>query len=454
MSMLGDMMWTSRDPNRAITAIGYIGRLKMSDGIRVRITTEDQLELPILLREASYDEFSFGTWRARGATFITLDALAGTTVWPLSDAAPKYTVNINVKRKAELSVVPLPHGAATISHEEILEVQRNDHGTIMLEIPPGHIDYLVAVDPDARRTSAPTEQDSRLPRSYDDLFTGLADKLALAAMDPAQQIKTVKAYFDENFSYSLIQRRSWPGRMPITNFLNNTRSGHCEYFATATVLLLRAAGIPARYTVGFSIQEYSTLERAYIARSRHSHSWAEAFVGGRWQVVDTTPSVWADLEDQNASGWQGIQDLWSWLTFYIDRIRSGESGLEDYYVWMVIPLLAILGWRLSGRRRVRRNAANIDGARDPRMGVGRDSEFLTLLDHLSAQGHALRQGEPIGVWLQRLARNPHTRAFVAPLRRLLTLHYRYRFDPLGIDADERVELRESATGMTDKVLPT
>ena len=34
---------------------------------------------------------------------------------------------------------------------------------------------------------------------------------------------------------------------PLADFLLRTRSGHCEYYATATVLLLRAAGIPARY---------------------------------------------------------------------------------------------------------------------------------------------------------------------------------------------------------------
>ncbi|MBT8330725.1 MAG: transglutaminase-like domain-containing protein, partial [Deltaproteobacteria bacterium] len=39
----------------------------------------------------------------------------------------------------------------------------------------------------------------------------------------------------------------------IENFLTRSRSGHCEYFATATVLLLRQAGIPARYARGYSV---------------------------------------------------------------------------------------------------------------------------------------------------------------------------------------------------------
>ena len=437
MSMLGDVMWASRDPNRAITAIGTIGRLKMSDGIRVRIRTEGPMRLPMLLREASYDEFSFGTWRARHAEFASIDALASGTLWPMTDTEPTHTATISVKRKAELSVVPVPHGIAHIADDDILEVQRNDYGTVMLEIPPGHIDYQIAFDPASTSALPPTEQDLRVPGSYADDFEELAERLGLASMGPAQQVSAVEAYFTDNFTYSLVQRRRWPGRMPLTNFLNETRSGHCEYFATATVLLLRVVGIPARYTVGFSIQEYSQLERAYIARSRHSHSWAEVYVDGRWRVVDTTPGVWGDLEDEHASSWQSLLDLWSWLMYHLDRVRTGESGLEDYYVWLLIPLLALLVWRLTERTRVRRGTAELHGIPGRRQGSGLDSEFLALIKQLEAQGYALQQGEPIGAWLHRLARNPHSNAIVAPLRRLLTLHYRYRFDPHGLNPEQR-----------------
>jgi transglutaminase-like putative cysteine protease len=44
---------------------------------------------------------------------------------------------------------------------------------------------------------------------------------------------------------------------PLARFLLRTRSGHCEYFATATVLLLRQLGIPARYAVGYAVHEAS-----------------------------------------------------------------------------------------------------------------------------------------------------------------------------------------------------
>jgi DNA-3-methyladenine glycosylase II len=62
------------------------------------------------------------------------------------------------------------------------------------------------------------------------------------------------------------------------------------------VLLLRQAGIPARYVVGYSAQEFSALEKAFLVRNRHAHAWAVALVDGHWVTVDTTPATWAEQE--------------------------------------------------------------------------------------------------------------------------------------------------------------
>ena len=74
-----------------------------------------------------------------------------------------------------------------------------------------------------------------------------------------------------------------------------SRAGHCEYFATATVLLLREAGIPARYATGFSVQDFSRMENRSVVRERHAHAWVLAFVNGAWRDLDTTPSNWGEL---------------------------------------------------------------------------------------------------------------------------------------------------------------
>ena len=74
--------------------------------------------------------------------------------------------------------------------------------------------------------------------------------------------------------------------------MRNARAGHCEYFAASTTLLLRAAGIPARYATGFAVMEYSPLEAAFVVRARHAHAWSRAWNGERWVDLDTTPPSW------------------------------------------------------------------------------------------------------------------------------------------------------------------
>ena len=83
-----------------------------------------------------------------------------------------------------------------------------------------------------------------------------------AARLPAEEAwPRVRAYFRDNFRYSLYRPAPDGEVSALEDFLRRSRAGHCEYFATATVLLLRAAGVPARYATGYSVQEWSPLER-------------------------------------------------------------------------------------------------------------------------------------------------------------------------------------------------
>ena len=51
----------------------------------------------------------------------------------------------------------------------------------------------------------------------------------------------------------------------------------CEGYINLTVALLRASGIPAKYISGYTTRNV-----------RENHAWCEAFVDGRWIIIDTT----------------------------------------------------------------------------------------------------------------------------------------------------------------------
>jgi hypothetical protein len=224
------------------------------------------------------------------------------------------------------------------------------------------------------------------------------------------------------------------------------QAGHCEYFATATVLLLRAAGIPARYAVGYAVSEWSPREGRYLVRARHAHSWAQAWVDGAWRDVDTTPPGWASMEASSAAPWERLTDLASWAFFVFSRWRwsDQDTAYVDYLGWLLVPLVGFLAWRLYSRRRITRGTAGPAPSPAPVARLGDDSELYLIEARLAALGLGRRPWEPVSRWLSRVRAAPTEG--VAPealsaLAALVRLHYRYRFDPHGLDPAERETLR-------------
>ena len=103
------------------------------------------------------------------------------------------------------------------------------------------------------------------------------------------------------------------------------------------------------------MQEFSELEQQYVVRARHAHAWAQAWIDGRWQALDTTPADWAQQEDASASPLRPVYDLMSWLYYRFavwSAQGSGETGIPAGLLWLVPPLASYLGWRLYRRRRM------------------------------------------------------------------------------------------------------
>lgn len=75
-------------------------------------------------------------------------------------------------------------------------------------------------------------------------------------------------------------------------FLTQSETGYCVHFATAATVLLRAAGIPARYTEGY-LTEMKAGEVTMV-REEMAHAWVEYFVPGiGWVILDPTPGAGA-----------------------------------------------------------------------------------------------------------------------------------------------------------------
>jgi len=267
-------------------------------------------------------------------------------------------------------------------------------------------------------------------------------------------IRAVSAFFQDHFTYSLWQKTRYGAgtNTPLADFLAPTnRSGHCEYFATATTLLLRRLNIPTRYAVGWSVQEMKGTSG--VIRERHAHAWCLYYLNDQWHDLDTTPGSWVAEENKRASAFQFIGDIFSRLKFEFLKWRAGQSNLRDYIWWIVGPMLLFLLYRLLRRRDGRRARAKAAAEEQAFARLGLDSEFYQVEKKLAEFGFVRPTGETLGQFLERALRDARVSTLQDVLQALLRAHYRLRFDPLGLRPEEREALRsrvrETLTKLSD-----
>jgi len=83
-----------------------------------------------------------------------------------------------------------------------------------------------------------------------------------------------------------------PGRNLIDRFWLDGRSGFCEHYATAYVVILRAMGVPSRVVTGYQGAEINPVDGWFVVRNSDAHAWAEFWQPGEgWVRVDPTGAV-------------------------------------------------------------------------------------------------------------------------------------------------------------------
>ncbi|MEM8667769.1 MAG: transglutaminase-like domain-containing protein [Planctomycetota bacterium] len=149
------------------------------------------------------------------------------------------------------------------------------------------------------------EQLLRVPSRVQDIASQIVSEVCRDMTSPRAKATAIRNYFRKNYSYSLDVEAVEGGIDPIDYFLREKPDAHCEYFASATVMLLRQAGVPARYVTGYSCTEYDDDALFWVARNRDAHAWAEAYDSQtqQWFPVESTPNrtyqtVELDEEDE------------------------------------------------------------------------------------------------------------------------------------------------------------
>lgn len=226
---------------------------------------------------------------------------------------------IQLKFNSPLSYYPLPYGkkSVTVSSDQagfrfFWESARLDPekpvDSVIAEIAWNDFDYELSDLRDVKIAQPDATVDYlQLPQLYSEKVSQLALELTQDKTSMLDKVLAIQEYlkFDGRFRYSKVDT-DFPdsGQDYVEGFLFDSKIGYCDNFSSAMVVMLRAIGIPARWTKGFAsgeVVEKSAEGDRYEIRNKNAHSWPEVFFEGYgWLPFEPTPTFSQPLEEASA----------------------------------------------------------------------------------------------------------------------------------------------------------
>jgi transglutaminase-like putative cysteine protease len=329
-------------------APGNISLLSQSDAVAFRAHFPDGApeRRQLYWRGPVFWQFDGRTWRAgdvRVSEFATFDPLAVPVV---------YTVTLEPHERQWLFALEMagrvPPGAGATGDFQLLS--RRPVTTRLRYEMSSFLQYRAWGGSTPAELAAARE----LPAGFNPRAVALAEGWRRELVADERILERAVDWFKRaGLEYTLAPPPL--GRDSIDEFLFRTRSGFCEHFASAFVVMMRAAGVPARIVTGYQGGEINPIDGYMIVRQSDAHAWAEVWIAERgWVRVDPTAAaipmrvesglaaavpasdplpflVRADLSWLRALrfNWEALANYWNqWVVGYnVDRQRELLSRL-------------------------------------------------------------------------------------------------------------------------------
>ncbi len=199
-----------------------------------------------------------------------------------------------------------------------------------------------------------------IPTSLNPRTLQLAEKLRQqylslnhADNDQLMLLNAVIGFFRENkFRYTL--EPPLLGENAVDDFLFSTRTGFCEHYAGAFVLLMRALHIPARVVTGYQGGELNPVDGYLTVRQSNAHAWTEIWLEKRgWMRVDPV----AIISPERIETRMKVHRLQSMLQAIYDMTENGwlakvriqinmywDTVINAWNQWM-LNVKSLSGWQ-------------------------------------------------------------------------------------------------------------
>jgi transglutaminase-like putative cysteine protease len=320
--------------------------------LRLRFSPQAEPRQEIRLRAVTYERYDGRTWRASEDGAPVLPDRAGN--FRLAPAPARQRAEVWLLPWAS-SALPLPVQSVAVQVPRVAALGRDRGGAAnLLFIPSSTLRYDVdlADEPVFDGLAAPRQDEE--PALQADGVTPRVASLAEEVMGEGPALaraQRLERYLASTYQYSTdFVGRS--GQLPLERFLFDERRGHCEFFATAMVVMLRSQGIPARFVTGFLGGEASTFEGYYIVRQSNAHAWVEAWIPELgWQLFDPTPPGGRPTLADAGLGAFAAQ-VWDYVLFRWDRYVLTFGVYDQIELFMQARNLWMSLWRLFDREKV------------------------------------------------------------------------------------------------------
>lgn len=374
----------SDSPIETSTQLGKLGEIKQDTNIHWRII-QPETAPPPLLKDRIFNNYINKSWyhtpvsgRIRsqdfedfnrtpmGAKMIHLPDPQMSSAEAVAQTISSYRIRGKGRQR---TLLPNTNSLIYMENDSVEGIEYNSIGTIVATNPvTGVVDYTIhsksVHERDPLEMPPSVEEDLQIPTALKDVLQEFAQEHGISnsasAMDASRGIRKI---FRNDFTYSLHGKIS--GSNPIKKFLQEVKSGHCEYFATAGCLLLRQLGYPARYTVGYAVKEYDELDQEWCLRGTHAHAWVRVWdeETERWIDVEFTPASEMQFSHAKPSVVQNIQDsIKKWREdFIVWRSENGESWVFTILPWfLLMVLIGVFGRNLMKARSLSQQESQID----------------------------------------------------------------------------------------------
>ncbi|MFK7929115.1 MAG: transglutaminaseTgpA domain-containing protein [Myxococcota bacterium] len=291
--------------------IGAIDRLLDDPTPVLRLSLPQERPAPIYIRGLVLDAFDGQSWKA---TIPNSEPPPG---------PPPLAIPIEVIQEAAAGPVAFAPGQVMWTDGPFTP---DEAGSWRLAGPPRRLAYTAWTLPLVTDHSPP-DRWTLLP-DLDPRISALSAEIIGLETGALPAAAAVSEWLVENATYTRLPRDA-STEAPLTTFLFTTRAGHCEYFATAAAVLLRAQNYPARVVNGYANPDYNAAGNYYLARQGHAHAWIEVRdADGIWHTVDPTPG---GSRPPTVPSWQSYVDVFEQQ--WSSRVLTYDGSTQANTVW-------------------------------------------------------------------------------------------------------------------------